>query len=71
MHSGSLIATRHTHRPNCYPVDTLEIIRQLQGDPALKAELRAVLLGEEVLGLPELVKENSRQIATLTEAINE
>jgi len=57
-------------------MDTIEIIRQVQADPALKAELRAVLLGEEVLGLPELVKdnsrqiaENSRQIATLTEAI--
>jgi hypothetical protein len=30
----------------------LNIIRQLQADPALKAELRVVLLGEEVLGLP-------------------
>ena len=48
-------------------MDTLEIIRQLQADPALKAELRAILLGEEVLGLPELVKENSRHIAALTE----
>ena len=47
-------------------MDTLDIIRQLQADPALKAELRAVLLGEEVLGLPELVKDNSRQIAALT-----
>ena len=48
-------------------MDTLEIIRQLQADPALKAELRAFLLGEEVLGLPELVKDNSQQIATLVE----
>ena len=46
-------------------MDTLEIIRQLQADPALKAELRAVLLSEEVLGLPELVRENSRRIAAL------
>lgn len=45
------------------PMDTLEIIRQLQQDPALKAELRAVLLGEEILSLPDLVRENSRQIA--------
>ena len=44
-------------------MDTLEIIRQLQQDPALKAELRAVLLGEEILSLPALVRENSRQIA--------
>ena len=48
-------------------MDTLDIIRQVQADPALKAELRAVLLGEEVLGLPELVKDNSRHIAALTE----
>lgn len=46
-------------------MDTLEIIRQLQQDPALKAELRAVLLGDEILSLPDLVKENSRQIAAL------
>ncbi len=35
------------------PMDTLKIIRQLQADPALKAELRALLLSEEVLALPE------------------
>ena len=44
-------------------MDALEIIRQMQQDPALKAEMRAVLLGEEFLTLPELVQENSRQIA--------
>ena len=48
-------------------MDALDIIRQLQADPALKAELRAVLLGEEVLGLPELVKENSRRKAALSD----
>ena len=48
-------------------MDTLDIILQLQADPARKAQLRAVLLGEEVLGLPELVKDNSRHIAALTE----
>lgn len=36
-------------------MDTLEIIRQLQQDPALKAELRAVLLGEELLEVPSLI----------------
>ena len=60
-------------------MDTVEIIRQLQMDSALKAQLRAVLLGDELLALPELVKnliegigrveeqiaENSRQIAEL------
>ena len=44
-------------------MDALEIIRQMQQDPALRAEMRAVLLGEELLSLPELVQENSRQIA--------
>ena len=44
-------------------MDALEIMRQLQQDPALKAQLRTALLGEEILSLPELVRENSRQIA--------
>lgn len=52
-------------------VDTLAIIRQLQDDPALKAELRAVLPGDEILSLPELVKENSRQIAENSRQIAE
>ena len=47
-------------------MDALEIIRQLQQDSALRAQMRAVLLGEELLSLPELVQENSRQIAALT-----
>ncbi len=36
-------------------VDAHEIIVQLQGDPALLAQMRAVLLTEELLVLPELV----------------
>ena len=40
-------------------------IRQMQDDPALRAQLRSVLLSEEVLALPGLVAENSRQIAEL------
>ncbi len=41
----------------------LGIIRRMESDPALRARLRTVLLGEEVLTLPALVAENSRQIA--------
>jgi len=51
-------------------VDTLGIIRQMQADPALRAQLRSVLLGEEVLGLPAQVAENSRQIAELRAAVS-
>ena len=36
-------------------MDSAEIIRQLQNDPALKAEMRAVLLSEELLALPNVV----------------
>jgi hypothetical protein len=46
-------------------MDTLEIIRQLQADPALKAQLRAVLLSEEVLALPEKMDRVESQIGTL------
>ena len=50
-------------------MDTLGIIRQMESDPALRAQLRAVLLGEEVLSLPALVADNSRQIDGLREAV--
>jgi chromosome segregation ATPase len=36
-------------------MDSTEIIRQLQNDPALKAEMRAVLLTEELLRVPSIV----------------
>ena len=36
-------------------MDSTEIIRQLQNDPALKAEMRAVLLTEELLAVPNIV----------------
>ena len=48
-------------------MDTLGIIQELEASPALRAQLRAVLLGDEVLRLPELVAENTRAIARLTE----
>jgi hypothetical protein len=51
-------------------MDTFEIIRQLEADPALKAQLRAVLLGDDVLKLPSLVAENSKQIAELGKRID-
>ena len=41
-------------------MDTLGIIREIESDPALRAQLRAVLLGDEVLALPA-------QIAQLVE----
>ena len=37
-------------------MDALEIIRQLEGDAGLRAQMRAVLLGDELLELPELVR---------------
>ena len=46
-------------------MDTLEIIRQLEADPGLRAQLRVLLLTEEVLQLPQLVAENGRDIREL------
>ncbi|MHB8295933.1 MAG: hypothetical protein ACYDH5_15210 [Acidimicrobiales bacterium] len=43
-------------------MDTLGIIRQIEADPALRAQLRAVLLGDELLGLPLAVAANARGI---------
>ena len=45
-----------------HTMDTLEIIRQLQQDDALRAEMRAILLEKEVLELP-------KQVSLLTVAI--
>ncbi len=42
-------------------MDTLEIIRQIETDPAVRAQLRSILLGDDVLGLPA-------QVAALVEA---
>ena len=52
-------------------MNTLEIIRQIESDPALAAQLRAVLLGDAFLHLPEQVAENTRAIASLTEQVAE
>ncbi len=41
------------------------MIRQLEADPGLRAQLRVLLLTEEVLQLPQLVAENSRDIREL------
>jgi len=50
-------------------MDTLGIIRQIESDPGLQAQLRAVLLGDEVLQLPGVVAENSRGIRDLRDAV--
>jgi len=53
-------------------MDTLDIIRQMESDPGLRAQLRAVLLGDEVLGLPGQVAqliEVQRQMQAVLEAM--
>jgi uncharacterized coiled-coil protein SlyX len=50
-------------------MDTLGIIRQIESDPGLRGQLRAVLLGDEVLHLPGVAAENSRGIRDLTDAV--
>ena len=50
-------------------MDTLAIIRELQADPGLRAQLRAVLLSEEILQLPQLVADNGRDIRALREVV--
>ena len=49
-------------------MDTLGIIRQLEGDPALRAQLRAVLLGDDMLELPELVRRLAARLEQLADA---
>ena len=58
-------------------MDSAEIIRQLQNDPALKAEMRAVLLSEELLALPNVVAtmaetmvQHSRRLEHLEATVN-
>ena len=51
-------------------VDALGIIRQLESDPALRAQLRAVLLGDEVLELPDLVRRLDLRFEQLVDAQN-
>ncbi len=48
-------------------MDTLGIIRQLEGDPALRAQLRAVLLGDDMLELPELVRRLAARLEQLVD----
>ncbi len=52
-------------------MDTLAIIREIEADPGLRAQLRAVLLSDDVLRLPELVAENTRDIRDLKDAVSE
>jgi len=49
-------------------VDTLGIIRQIESDPALRAQLRSVLLGDEVVELPALVRQLDHSMEALAEA---
>ncbi|OAI43700.1 hypothetical protein AYO38_10450 [bacterium SCGC AG-212-C10] len=47
--------------------DAWDFVRYVAEHPELQAELRPLILGPELLSLPELVRENSRQIADLRE----
>lgn len=49
-------------------MDTLGIIRQIEQDPALRSQLRAVLLGDELLELPDIVRQLASQVEALTAA---
>lgn len=50
---------------------TDDLLRALREHPEWKEAVRVEILGEELLSLPELVKENSRQIAALTERMDQ
>jgi hypothetical protein len=54
-----------------YPgrVDTLGIIRQLEGDAGLRAQLRAVLLGDEVLEMPALLRQLTERVDQLAGSV--
>lgn len=50
-------------------MDTADIIRQLEADPALRAQLRAVLLADEFLGLPGQVRGLTERVERLESAV--
>ncbi len=50
-------------------MNTMEIIREMEQDPALRASLRAVLLGEEFLNLPAEVRANTEAIGRLEKIV--
>ena len=52
-------------------MDTLGIIRQIEADPALRAQLRAVLLGDELLDVPRLLGELAEGQRRLEESLRE
>ena len=49
-------------------MDLLEIIRQIEGDAAVRAQLRAVLLGDQFLDLPEQIANLTSRVDSLAEA---
>lgn len=49
-------------------MDTLEIIRELEHDEALRASLRAVILGDELLSLPDQMRLLTTEVQKLVEA---
>jgi ABC-type transporter Mla subunit MlaD len=51
-------------------MDAREVLAALEADPALRAEARRLVLTDELLGLPALVAENSRQITALTAGVD-
>lgn len=52
-------------------MDALEIIRQVEADAGLRAQMRAVLLGDELLQLPELVRRLAEAQARTEEQLRE
>ena len=49
-------------------MDTSGIIRQIEGDAGLRAQIRAVLLGDELLELPDLVRRIDASLERLAQA---
>lgn len=50
-------------------MDAAELLAALEADPALRSAARRIILTDELLALPDLVRENSRQIAELRRAV--
>ena len=50
-------------------MDTIGIIRQIEADPGLRAQLRAVLLGDEFLAMPQLLAELAEGQRRLEDAL--
>lgn len=68
---AAAVGARSVLRRTLHGVDAREIIAQLRADPGLRDLLRAVLLTDELLQLPAIVRLQGENLARLTDRVDE